>query len=179
MDQGGGSQERGPSFPVYLDFNELQIRIPSRMAETITEEMEAFRETLKKEGLAATRQRLQLAEIIFSTHQHFTADDLYDWTRKKGWNIGRVTAYRTLKLMVDANLVEERQFRKDRVVYEHVFGHHHHDHMVCTSCETIIEFESPAIEKEQNRIARKHGFEITSHSHTLKGHCKKCASKKK
>ena len=55
------------------------------MAETITEEMEAFRETLKKEGLAATRQRLQLAEIIFSTHQHFTADDLYDWTRKKGW----------------------------------------------------------------------------------------------
>jgi len=148
------------------------------MAETITKEMEAFQSALKEAGLAATRQRLQLAEIIFSTHKHFTADDLYEWSRKRGWKIGRVTAYRTLKVMVDVNLVEERQFMKDRAVYEHVFGHQHHDHMVCTSCDSIIEFESAAIEKEQNKLAKKFGFQITSHSHTLKGICKKCSSKK-
>ncbi len=149
------------------------------MAKKISREMEAFREALRKEELAATRQRVQLAEIIFSTHKHFTAEDLYEWARKRGWKIGRVTAYRTLKVMVKAGLVEDREFSSDRVVYEHVFGHRHHDHMICLECNAIIEFEAPVIEKAQEKVARENGFTIISHRHTLKGYCRKCGAGKK
>ena len=74
--------------------------------------------------------------------------------KKKDPRVGRVTVYRTLAVMVEAGLVEERQFRKDRVLYEHVVGHHHHDHMVCVSCGKILEFENSRIEEEQAAVAR-------------------------
>ena len=144
------------------------------MALDIATEMTAFREALRGAGLSATQQRLKLAEIVFSHHQHFTAEDLIGWARKAMRGVGRVTVYRTLKVLVDAGLVEERSFRRDRVVYEHVIGHRHHDHMVCLGCQEIIEFSNPRIEEEQERSARAHQFTIVHHHHTLFGYCLKC-----
>ena len=101
-------------------------------------------------------------------------NDLIVWARKADRTIGRVTVYRTLKVMVDAGLVEERPFRRDRTVYEHVIGHRHHDHMVCLGCQEIIEFANPRIEAEQERSAEAHQFRIVNHHHTLFGYCLKC-----
>ena len=140
----------------------------------IAKEMEAFRAALRAAGLSATRQRLKLAEIVFSHHQHFSADELTGWARKAVRGVGRVTVYRTLKVLVDAGLVEERPFRRDRVVYEHVIGHRHHDHMVCLGCRGILEFSNPRIEEEQDRSAKAHQFSIVHHHHTLFGYCLKC-----
>jgi Fur family transcriptional regulator, ferric uptake regulator len=140
----------------------------------ISKEVEAFRSALRSRGLPATPQRLKLAEIVFSTHEHFTADELFAWARKRRAGIGRVTVYRTLKVMVEAGLVEERTFQKDRVLYEHVVGHPHHDHMVCLGCRGVIEFSSRRIEAEQDRVARSHRFKVVHHSHTLFGYCRSC-----
>lgn len=140
----------------------------------IEREMDAYRKALAAKGFSSTRQRLQLGEIVFSTHGHFTVDDLVDLARKAGVRVGRVTVYRTLNLMVDAGLVEERPFDRERMHYEHTVGHEHHDHMVCISCGKVIEFESAAIEREQHKAARHEGFTVLHHSHTLFGHCKAC-----
>ncbi len=140
----------------------------------ITKEMNAYREALAAKGLSVTRQRLKLGELVFSTHGHFTADELVEMARKAGVRVGRVTVYRTLNLMVDAWLVEERSFERGRMRYEHTVGHGHHDHMVCVSCRRVIEFESEAIEREQQVAAARHGFAVLHHSHTLFGYCKSC-----
>ena len=141
---------------------------------TIRKEMDAYRAALAARGFSSTRQRLQLGELVFSTHGHFTVDDLVAQARKAGVQVGRVTVYRTLNLMVDAGLVEERPFERDRMRYEHTIGHAHHDHMVCVSCGRVIEFESPAIERAQKQAAGREGFRILQHSHTLFGHCRAC-----
>jgi Fur family ferric uptake transcriptional regulator len=138
--------------------------------------MEAYRRALAAGGLSTTRQRIQLGELVLSTHGHFTVDDLADLARKKGIRVGRVTVYRTLALMVEAGLVEERPFERDRMRYEHVVGHGHHDHMVCVNCGQVAEWESPAIEREQRRAADREGFEILHHTHTLFGRCRACAA---
>ena len=140
----------------------------------IDREMDAYRAALAAKGYSSTRQRLQLGEIVFSTHGHFTVDDLVDLARKAGVRVGRVTVYRTLNLMVDAGLVEERPFDRERMRYEHTVGHSHHDHMVCVSCGKVIEFESPAIERAQQQAAVREGFTVLHHSHTLFGRCKAC-----
>jgi Fur family ferric uptake transcriptional regulator len=137
-------------------------------------EMAAYLGALSKRGLSTTRQRVQLGELIFSHHGHFTVDELLDLARRAGIRVGRVTAYRTLSLMVEAGLVEERPFERDRMRYEHTIGHVHHDHMVCVRCGKVIEFESPAIEKAQRKAAAGQGFEILHHSHTLFGRCRNC-----
>lgn len=143
----------------------------------LTREMDAFRAALRAKGLSATRQRLKIAQAAFSTHSHFAADELYAQVRKLDPKVGRVTVYRTLGVLVEAGLVEERQFRKDRVLYEHVVGHGHHDHMVCIHCGRIHEFASPRIEAEQESAAEKARFSIYYHSHTLFGACRACSRK--
>ena len=140
----------------------------------IAKEMGAYKEALASRGLSVTQQRLRLGELIFSTHGHFTPDELDAKAKKAGIKVGRVTVYRTLNLMVDAGLVEERVFERGRVHYEHTVGHAHHDHMVCVSCGKVIEFESEAIEREQQLAAARHGFAVLHHSHTLFGYCRGC-----
>ncbi len=140
----------------------------------IEEKRETFRQALRRRGLAATYQRMRVAEAAFSTRAHFTADELFRRVRRRDPRIGRVTVYRTLAVLVEAGLVEERPFQKDRVVYEHVVGRPHHDHLVCVRCGRIQEFSHPLIEEAHEGVARKFRFRILYHSHTLFGHCRGC-----
>ena len=46
------------------------------------------------------------------------------------------------------------------------------------SCGSINEFEDPRIEKLQDQIALKYGFELTSHKHEMYGICAACIAKR-
>jgi Fur family transcriptional regulator, ferric uptake regulator len=142
---------------------------------SLSREMGAFEAALRERGLSPTYQRRAIAEAAFSTHAHFSADELLQLARRREPRVGRVTVYRTLEVLTEAGLVEERRFRKDRALYEHVVGHGHHDHMVCVACGKILEFHSPRIEAEQAKAARRLGFQVLHHSHTLFGRCRSCA----
>ena len=140
----------------------------------VGKEIEVFVAALKARGIAATAQRLALAETVFSTHKHLSADELLALAKARGVRVGRVTVYRTLRTMVEAGLVEERTFDRTRLLYEHTVGHRHHDHMVCVECRRIVEFANPKIESEQEKVAQSHGFELLHHSHVLFGVCGRC-----
>lgn len=144
--------------------------------EDVPRKMNAFREVLKRKGLSITAPRLLIAEEVFSANQHRTAEELYERLKEKQSGVGRVTVYRTLKVMVEAGLVETRDFG-GQGRYEPVIGRKHHDHLVCIDCRTVVEFSSNAIEREQDRITRHHGFEIVHHVHTLFGRCPRCRKK--
>ena len=139
-----------------------------------TKEIDAFVAALRARGIPATAQRLALAGIIFSTHKHLSADEILALARQRGARMGRVTVYRTLRTMVEAGLVEERTFDRNRLLYEHTVGHRHHDHMLCVECRRIVEFVNPKIETEQEKVAKSHGFELVHHSHVLFGICAGC-----
>ena len=95
--------------------------------------------------------------------------------------MGRPTAVlpvnRTLPLLVEAGIVG-RACREEEVggaaVYEHVWGHPHHDHLVCMQCGKTVEFSYPAIEVLQDAVAREHGFELVRHHLELVGLCFDC-----
>ena len=57
-------------------------------------------------------------------------------------------------------------------------GEHHHDHLICTVCKRIVEFEDEAIEVLQDRVAERYGFALQSHKHELYGICPECQAKK-
>ena len=48
----------------------------------------------------------------------------------------------------------------------------HHDHLICTKCGLILEFEDDEIERLQDKIAdRLGGFKVVRHRHELYGLC--------
>jgi Fur family ferric uptake transcriptional regulator len=141
------------------------------------EEKKTFREYLTKQGLKSTRQRDLILDEFLRSASHLSTEELYLRLRKKHPGIGYATVYRTLKLFAECGLAEERHFGDGQTRYESMAGEQHHDHLVCTSCGAIIEFENSRIEELQQKVAQEHGFQIVSHRLELYGKCDKCAGK--
>lgn len=140
-------------------------------------EVAKFIEFLKSNGAKLTPQRLRIAETVFDTHRHFTAEDLYALVKKREPLVGRVTVYRTLEHLVESGLVVELSIQKGVATYEHVVGHAHHDHLICVDCGRLDELSSPRLEKVKEEEAKAVGWRPQSHALKIYGHCPVCVSK--
>lgn len=140
-------------------------------------EVAKFVEFLRGQGSKLTPQRLRIAETVFDTHRHFTAEDLFGLVKKREPLVGRVTVYRTLEHLVQSGLVEELSIQKGVATYEHVVGHDHHDHLICTECGRLDELASKRLEKVKEEEARVSGWVPTGHSLKVYGFCPDCAKK--
>ncbi|MCD6423802.1 MAG: transcriptional repressor [Elusimicrobia bacterium] len=136
-----------------------------------------FKDYLRKRGLKFTPEREVVLREVFSLHKHFDAEQLYQNLYKRKKKISRASVYRTLPLLVRAGLITETLRCQGRTSYEHIFGHGHHDHMLCIGCGKVIEFRSEKIEKLQKEICRKYGFKPVEHRLGIKGYCRECQKK--
>ena len=136
---------------------------------------EAYR---RKKGIRFSRQRRYVLDIFLSTEKHVTTAELYDLVRREHPKISHTTVYRALKVICGAGVARKVAFGDGVTRFEHDYGHEHHDHLVCLECGRFIETVSPAIEKHQERMAKKHGFEVMSHRLQIFGFCRKCRKKK-
>ncbi len=140
----------------------------------IREKKRIFSAFADMKGLRATRQRDLILDVFLSTHQHISVEELYLKVKAANRGIGQATVYRTLKLFVEAGLAREIVLHDGQTRYEHLVAGEHHDHLICTGCNSIIEFENEAIEELQREIAARHGFVIKSHKLELYGLCPSC-----
>lgn len=122
---------------------------------------------LRKAGLKVTLPRVKILQILEnSTQRHMSAEDVFKALLDAGEEVGIATVYRVLTQFEDAGLVESHNFDGGHKVFELDSGDHH-DHMVCVESGKVIEFHNEEIERLQDEIARKHGYEITGHSLVL------------
>jgi len=133
-----------------------------------------FQEFIARKGLKSTRQRGTVLESFLSSDNHMSTEDLYLKVREKNPNIGYATVYRTLKLFAEAGIAREIHFGDGQTRYEHVAEGEHHDHLICTRCGAVTEFENETIERLQSEIAGQFGFVVEKHKLELYGICPKC-----
>ena len=55
-----------------------------------------------------------------------------------------------------------------------MFGHEHHEHLVCIKCGKIIEFADERIEKYQDEVCLENKFKAESHRLQIMGYCEDC-----
>jgi Fur family ferric uptake transcriptional regulator len=125
-------------------------------------------------GLKATRQRDLIVDAFFSTTGHLSVDELLEKAKQRDPTLGAATVYRTMKILTDAGLASARHFEGGQTRYEAALDRHHHDHLICTSCGSIVEFENERIEELQDRVASEHDFTVTHHKLEMYGLCKDC-----
>jgi Fur family ferric uptake transcriptional regulator len=135
-------------------------------------EREALARYLEDHNLKHTKQRDLILEAFLTSKGHVTSEELYEKVRERNATIGYTTVYRTMKLLCDAGLAQERNFDDGVTRYE--IEHEHHDHLVCLKCGKIIEFECRMIESTQEKIAETYNFRLLRHRHELYGHCGDC-----
>lgn len=127
---------------------------------------------LARKNLRITTQRQIIIDTVFSTEEHFTAEQLLDWSREKDPSISRATVYRTLPLLTESGLVREMDFGKDHRFYDPNYADHpDHNHIICNDCERIVEFESDKLFKLEHEITRKLGFSIKAQRLQITANC--------
>jgi len=137
-----------------------------------------FHDFIATKGLKCTRQRDVVLDMFLTSDRHLSTEELYLKVRSKNPTIGYATVYRTLKLFAECGLAREIHFGDGQSRYEPVVAGEHHDHMVCTRCGAIQEFENESIERLQNAVAAQYGFHVENHKLEMYGVCHKCRQKK-
>lgn len=125
---------------------------------------------LKQAGLKVTLPRVKILQILDqasqTNRQHLSAEDVYKKLLDSGDDVGLATVYRVLTQFEAAKLVERHHFEGGHSVFELAKGDHH-DHMVCVETGEVMEFYDADIERRQQEIASKRGYEIVDHSMVL------------
>ncbi len=120
-----------------------------------------------------TDQQRDMVRYVFSQHNHFDADQLIDALKKANFTVSRATVYRTLAKLVEAGLLRRLELGP-RTYYEHDYGYPQHDHMQCSVCKKMIEFQDPAIEAAIRGVCQQHHFQASGHTFVIQGTCADC-----
>ncbi len=131
-----------------------------------------FIDFLSGKKLRLTSQRRAIIDSAFSTREHFTAEQLLDWSRHRDKSVSRATVYRTLPLLTESGLVREMDFGKNYKFYDPNYASHpEHNHIICQDCEKIVEFESEKLARIEREISQRLGFSPRSHRLQISARC--------
>ena len=123
-------------------------------------------------GVKLTDQRRIIAKIMSESEDHPDVDELYKRASKIDSKISIATVYRTVKLFEESGILAKHEFKGGKARYEEL-NESHHDHLIDIKTGEIIEFVDDEIEKLQNKVAEKYGYELVDHKLELYGIKKK------
>ncbi|PIR32828.1 MAG: transcriptional repressor [Alphaproteobacteria bacterium CG11_big_fil_rev_8_21_14_0_20_44_7] len=115
-----------------------------------------------EKGIRMTEQRRVIANIIASSDDHPSVEEVYARANKIDPRISIATVYRTVKLLEEENIIEKHDFGDGRARYEQA-PDEHHDHIINVRSGEVIEFINHEIEKLQKKIAQEHGLKLVDH----------------
>jgi len=120
---------------------------------------ERLAEFIRRKGLRRTEQRDLIIKSVFSKDEHFTAEELFDRVRKSSNDISRATVYRSLALLVEADLLREIDLGDNQTTYDPNFlDKPSHNHLVCIDCGRVVEFEDAHVDLLNDCVTRRLGF---------------------
>ncbi len=128
---------------------------------------------LRQHGYKLTSQRRVVIRAIASSQDHLTPATIYRKARQGYPNIGLVTIYRTLEILVELGLVCELNARGISRSYTIGAPEHHH-HLICSNCGTVIDFTGHNLSELEQSLSKKSGFRIEGHLLEFFGVCQAC-----
>ncbi len=138
-----------------------------------------FQRLIEDKGLKHSKPRMGILEVFLTIEKHVSIDELWAAVKKKHPSVGYATVYRTLKLLCEGGLCRELHFEDGTTRYEHLYGHNHHDHLICTECGRLVEVVDVKIEELQGKLMKRYGFSPKYHRMDLYGACKNCRKKRR
>jgi Fur family transcriptional regulator, peroxide stress response regulator len=131
-------------------------------------------ESLKKNNLRVTRQRLEIIEVLSQNRSHPSAREILKTVRRKVPSVSLSTVYYTLDLFKKDGSIKELDFYDMENRYESNVSHHLD--LVCLGCGKIVDYvEQIPIPVE--RVEEKTGFAVNRIRYEYYGYCKNCRQK--
>jgi Fur family ferric uptake transcriptional regulator len=138
------------------------------------QEKQQFRRLFEDEGIDRIKDRLAILGVFLGIERHISFQELIDALKDDGYSFEPDFVKKTLNLLCRYGFATKKKFEGRRALYEHRHLGFHHDHLICTKCGKIDEFESRQMEDLQVEIAALHGFHVLQHKMEIYGLCSEC-----
>ena len=130
-----------------------------------------FTEYLHEKKYRKTEERYTILREIYQFNGHFDVESMYIKMKNKKYRVSRATLYNTIELLLECNLIRKHQFGNNNAQYEKCYSNKQHDHLICTVCNSGIEFCDPRIQARKNGIEETMSFKINRHALNFYGQC--------
>jgi Fur family ferric uptake transcriptional regulator len=134
-----------------------------------------WKSDLRQRGYRLTPQRQLVLEAVDAL-EHATPDELLTEVRKTASGINISTVYRTLELLEELGLVSHAHLGHGAPTY-HLADRHHHMHLVCRDCGSVIEAEVALAAPLTEGLREAFGFETDMKHFAIFGRCAACTAK--
>lgn len=98
----------------------------SERADRFPVERDEVRAMLSRFGIQPTKQRIDIAHLLFQRPQHVSAEQVLDGVNAVYGHVSKATVYNTLNLFVRYGLINEVLIEPDRTLYDSNTSDHHH-----------------------------------------------------
>lgn len=133
---------------------------------------------LETAGYRLTEPRIELIHAVSAQAQRpFTGEELYEELRETG--LGRATVFRTLKLLLDLNILSRLHMEDGCQQYilapaDNHPGENHHDRLICRLCGKVAYLDHCPMEEAIADIAKRFGYRVETHHLDIFGLCSDC-----
>lgn len=130
---------------------------------------------LREKGVRITETRKAVIDFIIQSHDHPSADMIYQALLPAFPNMSLATVYNNLKVLIDEGFVSELKVRNDTTTYYDFMGHQHLN-VICEKCGRIadMDLDLPDVQQE---AADQTGYQITKSQVVVYGICPDCVAR--
>jgi Fur family ferric uptake transcriptional regulator len=146
----------------------------SRLADVTTETTLDDEALLRRHGLRVTTKRLAVLRAA-SERPHASADDISRVVRSQLDGISIQAVYDALAVFTDRGILRRIQPAGSSVRYERRVGDNHH-HLVCRSCNRMVDVDCAAGEAPCLTAADDAGYAVDEAEVIYWGRCPDCAT---
>jgi Fe2+ or Zn2+ uptake regulation protein len=128
-------------------------------------------QALRSRGHALSQPRVRLISKIAGLRDHFSAEELVAGLP----GLSRATVFRTLRLLVNLEIVCQVRLIDGTPRYRLVEDAHRHHHLLCAECGRVSDMVAPEIDASLRQVESRTGLQVWSHRLEAYGLCGECA----
>lgn len=134
----------------------------------------ALSNKLKDAGYKLTPARLAVIDVLESNSEHLNHHQIWLEGQKLYSKLSQATVYRTMELLVELGFMRPLYLNDPTQRFISAEGGHHH--LICTDCDTTIEFDQCNAGHLLKELSTQYNFQIHSHLLEFRGVCEDCSS---
>ncbi|MBF8970764.1 MULTISPECIES: Fur family transcriptional regulator [unclassified Streptococcus] len=135
--------------------------------------LEGILEELREHGIRVTEARRLMLEYLMNSHEHPSAEKIYQDLMEVYPQISLATVYNNLNLFLKEGLVTEIKIKNDQTRYYDFMGHEHIN-IVCENCGKIADFEGDGPPDISVTVREQTGYELRKQELLVYGLCPDC-----
>ena len=138
---------------------------------------EVTAQRLRERGERVSPARLAVVEVLASTDEHLSAEQIGERAEQLRPGIHRATVYRALDALGEFGLVTHVHLGRAGTTY-HLAGElaPRHLHLRCSDCGTVLDVAGDILDPVRRKLQRELDFHLAPEQVALVGLCKDCSS---